>query len=72
MSEIPRHWRMIHQRMRLTGFQRISPNGQVVEVSLSGNSWYPLNGNGHRAQENPFDSEVVYQAQRLEETTPSS
>ena len=72
MSEIPKYWRMIPQRIHLGGFQRVTENGGV-EVSLTGISWYPLNGNGHHPEENPFKATVVYQAdvQQKNITIPS-
>ena len=58
--EIPRYWRMSKQSVPFRGYLR--SNGSGPEVSFTGRTWFPLNGNGHSQEENPFEREIVYQA----------
>lgn len=65
MYEAPRHWRLRHERLRLTGFRRELEDG-TVQFRLPGSSNWVEAPNGHHRDEDPLEGRIIYQAQPLE------
>lgn len=57
--EIPRHWRMRANRLRLEGYQRKVNGG--IEISLTGSSWFELPNNFKEEKSVPVER-IIYQA----------
>jgi hypothetical protein len=64
--EIARHWRLRDHRLRLTGVRRELEDG-TSQVSLTGSNWVEASHNGHKKNEDPMDSIIIYQAPATEE-----
>jgi len=68
-SSPSKNWRMRKQRVAFKGFIRDNGNGK--EVSFTGISWFPLNGNGHNKEKDPLSQQLIYKAPQPNEINKS-